>query len=414
MKTKLVLWAAQPADETTEKVLVALELKPEDNKICSWVIFGEAATEDLEKQLREDWKKDSPVAFPESHKYGESELSATGNLLPDGVLATEHDELIKRTQTEWLFVVLSTKLYKDYLSQVDDLRQRVESLSKYDKAVWGELKEFWDKVQNHIKEQNLSKDHTGALRDRVNGLFDAMKQLRQSEDEAFEREAKGNYDKILAEVERIETTAATAEGGELSKLFDALKNLQREYHNTRLTRDLRSKLWDKIDAAFKVVKERRFPNSSNNSSNANNNQNAANGGGENRLQRRIDGLHSAIQKMQESIDRDEKEWEFQSKKINSGNASQLETQLREVRGKLIQERIDSKRTKLDDMKRTLGDLEEKNARRAERIKKGEAPAPEDTEDELTSVELENNTTPPATTTEETAPVIEENDNTKDA
>lgn len=380
MKTKLVLWGTQQnADETTQKVLVALELKPEDNKVCSWVIYGEAASDELEKELRENWKKDAVVAFPENNTYNEQELSANDSLLPS-TIQTEQLDLLKRTQTEWLFVVLSTKLFKDYLHQIDELRQRVEALSKYDKALWDEMKEFWDKIQNHIKEQNLSKEHTNSLRDRTNELFGMLKQLRQAEDEAFERDAKANFDKILANIETIETSAAL-EGADLNKLFESLKNLQRSYHQSRLTRELRSQLWERIDAAFKNIKERRAPGSSNNAQQGNN---------ENRLSRRIEGLRQAIAKMQESIDRDQKELDFQTKKINSGNATQLETQLREVRGKLIHERIESKRTKLDDMKKTMHDLEERAQRRLEKMKQGETPEAEDSEEELTDVEKEMN------------------------
>jgi TolA-binding protein len=60
--------------------------------------------------------------------------------------------------------------------------------------------------------------------------------------------------------------------------------------------------------------------------------------------------------MQTSINRDQKELDIQERKLNDSNVGQLETQLREVKAKLIKERITSKTRKLDDMHKTLKEL----------------------------------------------------------
>ena len=332
-------------------------------------LVGEAATEEFAEQLMNNWRKDEVVLFPENNIHAEFELSAGGSLLPEGVSSTEKDDLLKRTQTEWLFIVLSTKLFKTYEGELEEIRERVEALPKYNKSLWEELKAFQNKIQAQASEQNLFREHTNLLRERINGIFGQLKKLREVEDKAFETAAKAAFDKIVDKLKVVEDAVAN-NNGDWTKCFDKLKELQRDLKNAKLTREGRNELWERIDKAFKEVKDRRF---------GGNNAGAGTGTGatnnETRLLRRIEGLKSAIQKMQDSVNRDEKEFNFQDKKINSGNASQLETQLREVKSKMVKERLDSKREKLADMQKTLGDLENRLAKML--AKQAEAKAEEE-------------------------------------
>lgn len=354
MKTKLVFWGTKGTEEKKEKVLLALELNPETNKVKSWIFEGETASDDFSKALMEQWRKGEAVAFPEGIEAIETALSASNSLLPEGI-ETEKAELLARTQTEWIFIVLSTKLYKNYQVELDELQEKVDGLKSYSKEMWESMKNFWAKVQVQVSEQNLFREHTNTLRNRTNELFAQLKKMRSQEDAKFESEATKNYDDLVLTLEPIEKQIEV-DGVDLQKIFNQLKSLQNTFKNTKLTRVLRSKLWDRIDNNFKKVKAKRSPNSS----------------PEGRLTRRIEGLKGAIDKMEKSIGRDEKELGIQKNKINSGDVSQLETQLREVRAKLIQERIDSKRKKLDDMYKTMKDLETKNARNLARKEREEA------------------------------------------
>ncbi|WP_052598496.1 hypothetical protein [Aureispira sp. CCB-QB1] len=356
MKTKLVLWGTKGTEENAQKVLIALELNPETNKVKSWFFEGEVASEEFAKALMDQWRKGEAVAFPEGVEAQEMALSASTSLLPEGI-STDKAELLARTQTEWIFIVLSTKLYKNYQVELEELQEQVDGLKSYSKDMWERMKDFWAKVQMQVSEQNLFREHTNNLRNRTNELFAQLKKMRSQEDAKFESEATENYNKLLAVLEPIEALIEQ-EGADLQKVFDKLKTLQQNFKNSKLTRTLRSKLWDRIDSAFKKVKAKRSPNSS----------------PEGRLTRRIEGLKGAIDKMEKSIGRDQKELSIQNDKINSGDVSQLETQLREVRAKLIRERIDSKSKKLEDMYATMKDLETKHARNLARRAKEEAAA----------------------------------------
>ena len=59
----------------------------------------------------------------------------------------------------------------------------------------------------------------------------------------------------------------------------------------------------------------------------------------------------------------------QTKRLNASDLSQLENQLREVRAKLIRERIESKSEKLSAMHQTLKDLNTKQERAKQQQKK---------------------------------------------
>jgi hypothetical protein len=390
MKTKLVLWASKTvaATETEQpkeqKVLVALELLPEENKVKTWIIEGEAATSELSKTLMDTWRKGEAVAFPETTTVSEQELSASGALLPESLQA-ENQDILKRSQTEWLFIVLSNKLYQSYLGELDDLHGKIEKLEAYNKGSWDALKGFWDKVEGQIREGNIFRDHTEHLRERANELFTMLKQLRAAEDSVFEREGRKTYDSMLARIVAVEEALANA--NETFKLFETLKAIQNDFKTLKVSRNLRTELWNRMDEAFKAVKEKRNPSNNNNS---NNNNNKDKDNSDERLVRRIEGLRDALSKMQSSVDRDKSDLAFLSQRpSNSLGNSQLESQLREVRAKLIQERIDSKQVKLDDMLQTLKELEtrvQKNTARAEKADKKAAKQADKSEEKSESVE----------------------------
>ena len=100
-----------------------------------------------------------------------------------------------------------------------------------------------------------------ALRDRTNELFTSLKELRGKLDEEFERLSKDNFERfnqMLADLEKKKVS----DGLRLQPLFDDLKEMQRKFREAKLTKDHRTKIWDRLDNAFKVIKEKRFGTSS--------------------------------------------------------------------------------------------------------------------------------------------------------
>ena len=356
MRRKLVLWGTNEKDE---KMLVALELVDNENVVMIYTFPESIATEAFYKSMSETWKNDGDVEFPAGYATLERKLSVSDSLLPDEI-RVERPDLISRAQAEWHFVVLSSKLYGLYKSELEEFKDKIETLSEYDNKIWEELKTFWGKVQNQVNDRNLFREHAAALRERTNTMFDKLKELKKVLENEFEKKSREYAQKFSAELKEIEDKIEQGLG--LNPLFEDLKKLQQKIKNIQFTKEDRKDIWDKIDVAFKAIKEKR-------GSQHEANINHAAG----RIQKRYEGLLGAIQKMQRSIQIDQKELDFQNKKVEDSDG-QLESQLRKAKIRMIEERISSKQEKLDDMLKTKADLEvklEKEKKKLAKIEKQE-------------------------------------------
>ncbi len=358
MKSKIVLWGSNAQDE---KVLVAIALQPETSRVEGLVFPEATATEDFYQQMIREWRDGNGMELPEPSDKFEKELSLTESMLPEGY-RVEREDVLSRAQTEWQFIVLSGKLHQAYESRLEELKAKIDTLGKFDQQVWNELKEFWDKVQDQVKEKNLLRDHANKLRDQANALFGSMKELRTKLDHEFERLSKDTYEQFMQLLEAVEKKV---DGGtRANALFDELKKLQQQYRDAKMTRDHRNKVWEKLDATFKYVKEKKFGGGGRSGSESDS--------ALQRLKSRYEGLISAIEKMDSSIRRDRDDLHFQEHKI-SVSAGQLEAQIRQAKIIMIQERIRSKEEKLNEMNSTkvelekrLASMQEKENRRAAR------------------------------------------------
>lgn len=351
MKTKLVLWGTNANDE---RVLIAMELRPDLNQVGMWLFPEQIATDEFAKQLFDEWRESKEVPFPEGFTYTENELTMSEGLLPEDI-KVERGDIVQRAQAEWHFIVLSSKLKEAYHAELEELKERVEKLESFDEGTWDTLKNFWEKVQNQVRERNLFRDHIENLRENTNALFDRLKELRKRMDDEFSKHSKETMQKFMTSLEEVEQKVK--EGLRLQSAFDELKKIQREYRDAQMTRDHRSKVWDRLDGAFKAVKEKRFGSETTNQEDS----------PFMRIQRRYNGLVEAIQKMERSIQRDQEDLNFQHKKIASTDG-QLEAQIRQAKIGMVEERIRSKQDKLNEMIHTRTDLEG----RMEQIRQREA------------------------------------------
>ena len=357
MKTKLVIWGTNEEDK---RVLLALELDPDKNKVNIYSYPDTIATDEFGDKLMAEWRNKNGAELPEGFSLIERDLSMTEDLLPEN-LKTERGDLIQRAKTEWAFIVLSSKLNEAYQTELKDIKERIASLTTYDSDAWNRLKEFWTKVEEQVREKNLFREHASSLKDGVNDLFSKLKELRTALDNEFNKLSSDNFARFNSLFDNIE--GRIGENKNLQSLFNELKDVQKEYKDTKFTREHRKVIWDRLDGAFKLIKEKRFgPEFDKESSPVA------------RLDRRYNGLIAAIGKMERSINRDKDELAFQNKKIASTDG-QLEAQIRRAKITMIEGYISSKEQKLGEMMKTKQMLDEKRvvhekneAKKAEREK----------------------------------------------
>ena len=356
MKSKLVLWGTNAQEE---RVLIAMQLRAEDNKVDIFMFPEALASPDFSQQMLNEWRNGAEVAFPDGVTHIERELSVADSLLPDDIKA-ERTDIINRAQGEWHFIVLSTKLHAAYKSELAELEDKVTKLTDYSGEAWDSLKGFWNKVQDQVKERNLFRDHGDELRDMANGLFTHLKDMRTSVMNEFEENSKTWYAQFNTILDEIEHKVEKGVKG-FPDVFDQLKQTQNKFREHKMTREHSNELWNRIDRLFKAVKEKKFGSGAINDSSATE-----------RLTRRYEGLINAVDKMQDSIDRDAHELEYQRKRVEY-SGGQLEEQLRQAKITMIQDRINSKQEKLNEMLVTKADVEAKITNLKEREAK-KAPA----------------------------------------
>jgi hypothetical protein len=361
MKTKLVLWGTNVEND---RVLIAMQLRADDNKVNIWTFPEAIASPEFAQAMLNDWRNDAnEVTFPDGATLVERELTVAESLLP-AELKVERPDIVSRAQSEWHFIVLSTKLHENYKTELADLKDKVAQMSEYSGEVWDSLKGFWNKVQEQVRDRNLFREHADVLRDSTNVLFDDLKNLRSTLSNEFEDNSKSIYARFNTVLDEIEKKVEIGIQ-RFPDIFDDLKKTQADFRGQKLTRDHSNEIWNRIDSMFKVVKEKKFGNNAINDTSATE-----------RLARRYEGLIGAIDKMQDSIYRDQEELDFQTARVNN-SVGQLESQIRQAKINMIVDRVKSKEEKLNEMLATKMDVESKlNNLKEKEARKAENPRPE--------------------------------------
>jgi hypothetical protein len=345
MRSRIVVWGTNSKDE---KVLLAIALNADDNKIDIWSIPEREITEEFYNLMMSEWREGKDLEIPSTAEHRVNELTMADGILPDDI-RVERSDIIQRAQMEWHFVVLSSKLYRNFKTELEDFSDRVKRMELFDQGVWDELKGLWEGVQKHIYDKNLFRDHSDSLKSKANSIFEELKLLRKALNAELNQKSKIVSDNIQSRLVSIEEKIAS--GAVLKPLFDDLKKIQEEFKTISINREDREILWKKLNEAFKAIREKREGGSSNS-----NNSGSFDSENNDRISRRFDGLVNAIQKMEQSIARDVKDIEFENKRIESSQG-QLEAQIRVAKIRMIEDRIRSKQEKLDELLKTRVKLE---------------------------------------------------------
>lgn len=360
MKTRLVLWGTNAQDE---RVLIAMQLRAQENKVDVWVFLESEVTPDFAKAVMNEWRNNlGEVPFPAEATYIERELTLVDSLLPDDLKVEKTDWLI-RAQAEWQFAVLSTKLSEQYRSEINEIQDKIEQITDYSADLWESLKEVWGKVQSQVRERHLFREHADELRDMTNMLFEKLKEKRPKRQNEFEEVSKELYAAFTSTLDDIERRI---ENGiqRFPEIFEDLRKAQADFKGKRMVKTQSEEIWNRLDTLFKSIKEKRFgdkpqPDAASQLE---------------RMTKRYEGLLEAIDRLQVSIDRDKEEMDFQKKRI-AKSEGQLEEQLRQAKMNMAIERLRSKELKMADMMTTKADLEAKiNSAKAREERKNAAEA----------------------------------------
>jgi len=328
-------------NEKDQKVLIALALRAEDNVVDIYTFPFESTTEEFYNLMLNEWRESHEVPFAEGFTHIIRPLTAADSLLPPE-LKVDRSDILQRAQTEWHFLVLSNKLYQTFHTELLEIKEKLHSADNYKNQLWEEMKESWEKIQKYIFDKTLMREHGQQLRDMTNDIFTQLKNMRKNMDTEVDRVSREFADKFNAKLDEVEAKINSGLG--LQPLFNDLKKVQQEFKDAELSRGDRAKIWKRIDNAFKAVKDKKFGEKS-----------AKDTSSLDRLNRRYEGLLSAIDKMEKSIRRDDKDKSFQDDRI-ANTEGQLEAQLRMAKLKMIDERVNSKNEKLAEMLKTKSEL----------------------------------------------------------
>jgi hypothetical protein len=340
MRNRIAVWGR---DAQENRVLITIELQVADNIVRIQTYPEKIVTDEVYQAFMDKWRKGQEAELPEPDRVIARELSVSEGLLPEDLKA-EQTDMILRAQTEWHFHVLSEKLAQTYKAELAELEDRIERAGEYSSDLWNQAKSFWQKVQGQLQDKTLLREQGNELRKQVDKTFATLKEMREALNAKYKEESKeqvAKFGELLEDAEK-----RIGEGTHLNKVFNDLRDIQRKFHGVKFTKEDRDAIYGRIDAAFKAVKEKRGQKG---------------GAANNALSRtasRMEGLLKAIDRMKSSIGRDEKDLQFEHRRIERTNG-QLEKQIREAKVVMIESRIASKRVKLEDMEKTKVMLEKK-------------------------------------------------------
>jgi len=102
---------------------------------------------------------------------------------------------------------------------------------------------------------DLSREERAGLRDTINACFEKINALRESEQKAFELTSEQNREKLNPLVEKALFEARYND--EIREAWDFCVSVQNEFRGIRLQKEIREMLYQQLQEAFDILKQRR-------------------------------------------------------------------------------------------------------------------------------------------------------------
>ncbi len=384
-------FTARGLNSENKEVILAFELLEEAVQVNLHIVPKQALTPAQVQQLEKEWIEGSEYSFPEETVFTNPDLNSD-SILPDDVKSEETGK-IRGKQNEWAYRLLTNKLWEVYLIELTELKKKAAALTSYSRELFDDAKSFWERVLEHKKERDISQTKLDEIKEEVNKIFEALKELRKQESAQFEEASTAVKTELTAKIDEIKSRMV--EGAMFKDLFEELKQLQGLHRNKRLTKFDESAIKKAFDAAFQQLHEAR--------NSFTNNKNAS----------RIENLTKIVTNLEKSLHRDKSDFDYYTKKVNHPKANALEIQLAKLKLKMIEEAIASKGEKIADIHKTLEKLKTPKRKAAAVAKpvEGETAPNETAESETSTENIE--TTSEATAAENTPAVETENPNNQE-
>lgn len=327
-------WGMDPRDQ---KVLIALELLKDKMQLAVYLFPKADHDKEFLNQVETVWVKGEDLKFPEQvtqHLLPMTEDS----VLPEEIRADNPIEF-RTVQNDWAYAIFVERFWKAYLDELTAIKEEARQAERYTKELFEKTKDFWDRVLEQKKEQNIGQEKIDEIKSDVDLIFEKLKALRQAAAEDRKKRDQKAVDTIKP---RLEKAHEAIEAGEAPpKVITELKEIRSTLNGSGLRGKPREELSALIDAAFEKLKAKKAKVH------------------DSKLQKRINDLQGIVTKLERSIDRDKKELNFQDKRLNSNASSDFELKLRATKREMVEEQLKSKEAKLKDIRKTLESLQSK-------------------------------------------------------
>lgn len=315
------------------------------------LVFLELDIDKLEVSVRHKDSKtmndsdiDSQInAWNKREEINESDLSelqvvkfTDESILPEDIKVDKNSFQLRQIQNEWSYAILNAKLFQQFNTELEILKQKAEEVKEYNHDLWQETKEFWEKLLDYKKENEITQDKLNYFKEEVNVIFEKLKLLKEQyilqKDEASNQALKEYSEKIDEIYENLK-----AKDVHFNTQIEALKQLQHSLKEKDLKREVKNQLFNDFQKLFETIQSTRKQKF------------GANAGS------RIEGLNKAKAKIQKSLDYDLRDLKYNQDKVAKAN-NKLEEQLREAKINVLNDRIESKKEKIADIQKTIDKL----------------------------------------------------------
>lgn len=330
-------FTAHGLNSDNKEVVLAFELNEEAVQISLHIVLKKSLTTEQIQYLEKNWVEGDEFIFPDDTVVSNPDLNEE-SILP-GDIKSEETGKIRIKQNEWAYRLLTNKLWEVYLNELAALKKRAAELSAYNRKLFEEAKDYWERVLKHRKENDIPQNKLDEIKDDVNGIFDILKELRKKESAEFEENSTTFKNEILEKIEGIKNKIG--EEVVFKDLFEALKQVQAERSSSdkRLSRSDDVLVRKAFDAAFQFLHEARNKYRTN------------------KVDSRIENLSKIVVSMEKSLKHDKSDFDYYTKKINHPKANALEIQLAKLKLNMLEEKIASKEAKIEDINKTIEKLQ---------------------------------------------------------